>query len=264
MKTTVFTSNQPRHLSLVNRISSISDEVYCVQECNTVFPGQASDFYNKSETMEKYFKQVMLAERGCFGELGFLPQNVRSLSIKGGDLSNLDRTALVNCLDSDLYIVFGASYIRGWLAKFLVKNRALNIHMGLSPYYRGSSCNFWALYDNNPNYVGATIHMLSEGLDSGPILYHCVPRWDGETPFEFTMKSALVAHKSLTSRIKNGEVFEISPTKQCKNDELRYTKNADFTDVVATEFLERELTPELLSKQLNDQKRPELLDPYFD
>ena len=72
-------------------------------------------------------------------------------------------------LSSDIYIVFGASFIKGWLVDFLIKNKAINIHMGLSPYYRGSSCNFWAMYDNNPNYVGATIHYLSKGLDSGEI-----------------------------------------------------------------------------------------------
>ena len=30
--------------------------------------------------------------------------------------------------------------------------------LGISPQYRGSSCNFWALYDNNPHLVGATMN----------------------------------------------------------------------------------------------------------
>ena len=47
--------------------------------------------------------------------------------------------------------------------------------MGVSPYYRGTSCNFWAIYDDNPSYVGSTIHLLSKGLDSGDILFHCIP-----------------------------------------------------------------------------------------
>ena len=47
--------------------------------------------------------------------------------------------------------------------------------MGISPYYRGSACNFWALYDKNPQFVGATIHYLSEGLDDGDILFHVLP-----------------------------------------------------------------------------------------
>ena len=79
-------------------------------------------------------------------------------------------------LKSDMYIVFGSSFIKGELANFLIKKKAINIHMGVSPYYRGTDCNFWALYDNNPHLVGATIHFLSKGLDNGPILYHAMSK----------------------------------------------------------------------------------------
>ena len=45
MNITVFTSNQPRHISLINSLARISDRVYAIQECNTVFPGEVKDFY---------------------------------------------------------------------------------------------------------------------------------------------------------------------------------------------------------------------------
>ena len=79
-------------------------------------------------------------------------------------------------LKSDLYIFFGSSYIKGPLVNFLIKKKAINIHMGISPYYRGADCNFWAMYDGNSHLVGATIHMLSKGLDSGAILYHAMSK----------------------------------------------------------------------------------------
>lgn len=44
MKITVFTSNQPRHLSLVEKLASIADTVFVIQECNTAFPGKVADF----------------------------------------------------------------------------------------------------------------------------------------------------------------------------------------------------------------------------
>ena len=58
------------------------------------------------------------------------------------------------------------------MADFLLKKKAINIHMGISPYYRGADCNFWAIYDKNPSLVGATIQLLSKKLDYGLILYH--------------------------------------------------------------------------------------------
>ncbi len=258
MKITVFTSNQPRHLALTKRLASISEEVYCVQECNTIFPGQIEDFYKKSDIMQKYFSNVINAEDRLFGKVSFSPKNVRTLSVKNGDLNKLERETLEFALFSDIYVVFGASYIKGWLIDFLVSKGAINVHMGLSPYYRGASCNFWALYDGNPSYVGGTIHKLSKGLDSGPILYHCVPKYEGEDAFLFTMKSVDVAQKSLVDRISSKEIFNMEPIPQDKSLEVRYTRNSSFTSEIASEFLNRSL-------DLKDFhfEYPNLLKPYI-
>ena len=49
MKVTIFSSNQPRHLNLAKQFSKIADQVFLISEVNTVFPGQVSDFFQKSE-----------------------------------------------------------------------------------------------------------------------------------------------------------------------------------------------------------------------
>jgi len=175
MRITVFTSNQPRHLSYIARLASIATEVYVVMEVNTLFPGKVKDFFDNSETMRSYFTRVQAAETRIFGGVGFTPGNVKVLPVKSGDLNFLLRKDLSEAMESDYFLVFGSSYIKGWLVQELVQKGAVNIHMGLSPYYRGSSCNFWALYDDRPAYVGATVHLLSEGLDSGPVLFHVRP-----------------------------------------------------------------------------------------
>lgn len=260
MKITLFSSNQPRHLNLAKSLSKIANKVYFISEVNTIFPGKTADFYKRSEIMQNYFSYVINSEKKIFGSINFLPENVLLMPIKTGDLNQLSDNTLLEALASDIYIVFGASYIRGWLVDFLIKKDAINIHMGISPYYRGSSCNFWALYDENPSYVGATIHMLSKGLDSGDILFHCLPKMkNGDNSFDFTMRSVSVAHKGLIKFIKENKIFELARIKQNKEKQIRYTKNIEFTDKVALEFLNRE-------KKLKDFKfdYPELINPYFD
>lgn len=208
MKVTIFSGNQPRHLNLAKEFAQISDEVFFISEVNTVFPGQVDDFFKKSEVMQSYFKSVIASEKTIFGDIGFLPSNIRSLSIKSGDLNKLNKSQLKDTLSSDVYVVSGASYIKGWLIDFLVEQKAINIHTGLSPYYRGSSCNFWALYDNNPSYVGGTIHLLSKALDSGDMLFHCVPKLRSEdSSFDFTMRSVLVAQQGLANAVDNKTIF---------------------------------------------------------
>ena len=135
--------------------------------------------------------------------------------------------------------------------------------MGLSPYYRGSSCNFWALYDNKPEYVGSTIHLLSKGLDSGPMLYHAVPNLKNCNPFEFTMKSVEAAQQSLVERISTKQIFEFIPQNQDKTQEIRYTRNSDFTDSVAEEFLNRNLKNSDIANLINEATKPSLLLPFY-
>jgi Formyl transferase len=256
VRVTVFTSNQPRHLALIAKLAAVADSVYAVIECNTVFPGRVEDFFKKSPVMQRYLSQVMTAEQEIFGGLTFLPDNVRTLSLKLGDLSMLDREPLSSALESDVYVVFGSSFIRGWLVEELVTKRAVNIHMGLSPYYRGSSCNFWALHDRRPAFVGATIHYLSSGLDSGPILGHVRPEFTGQGPFNFTMQSVESVQNRLVSDLRAGTLLAQPGVPQNKELELRYSRNADFDDRIASHFLENLLSPDELSGLLNGSDQP--------
>lgn len=242
MKILVFTSNNPRHISLVERCAEVADEVSVVQECVTVFPGKVEDFYRKTPVMQEYFSRVMAAERTVFGAPRFIPQGVRTLALRMGDVSLAPVEIFQAALDADVIIVFGASYIRAPLVDLLIERRAVNIHMGISPYYRGSSCNFWALYDNRPDMVGATIHMLSRGLDSGAMLFHARPAVQAEDSFVFGMRAVKAAHDSLLEMISRNELFQLPAHPQDKTKQIRYTRNADFTDHVAREFLDRKLT----------------------
>jgi folate-dependent phosphoribosylglycinamide formyltransferase PurN len=246
MRITVFTSNQPRHVALLEQLSAVADEVFAVQECNTVFPGQVDDFFRRSPVMQDYFARVIAAEREVFGRPRFAPANVRQLPIKMGDVSRLDVTTLGDALRADLYLVFGASYIRGPLCDHLVANRAVNIHMGVSPYYRGSSTNFWAMADGRPEMVGATVHRLGAGLDSGPILFHAFPTPRAAEPFVYGMRCVRSAHAAVVDHIRSGALLTLEPVAQNRTRELRYARNADFTDAVAADYLGRIPSPDAL------------------
>jgi methionyl-tRNA formyltransferase len=258
MKVTLFTSNQPRHINLANLLAKNFSKVFTVIESNTIFPGEVDDFYSNSEVMKAYFNKVIAAEKIVFNNSTFLKNNISCLPIKMSDLNKCVFEQLEIALDSDIYIIFGASYIKGWLADHLIKNKAINIHMGLSPYYRGSSCNFWALYDSNPNFVGATIHMLSKGLDNGEILFHSTPEYNNETPYIFNMKAVKKAHEDLIYKIKTKDIFKMKSMKQNKKYELRYSRYIDFNDKVAKEFMDRDLKSEDIKSIIKKSIQPKL------
>ncbi len=259
MKITVFTSNQPRHMALIEGLAGIADRVYAVQECSTVFPGRVGDFFRKSVVMQRYFERVIAAETEVFGRPRFAPANVVQLPLRMGDLNLLEADALLPAMESDVYVVFGASFIKGRLCEELVARRALNIHMGVSPYYRGSSCNFWAMYDGRPELLGATIHLLTTGLDSGPMLAHAFPEAEAADPFVIGMKAVQAAHATLIGGIRTGRILKATPVVQEKNLQIRYTRNADFTDAVAEEYLGRLPGPEAVYEGMRRRREGRFL-----
>ena len=51
-----------------------------------------------------------------------------------------------------------------------VKGLALNQHDGWCPEYKGSHTAYWALYQRDVSHLGNTVHILTGGMDSDPIL----------------------------------------------------------------------------------------------
>lgn len=259
MKITLFTSNQNRHNYLIKLLSKISDELFVVQECVTTFPGVEPGHYPVSKTMKKYFEKVNDAQFKLFGNssVNNFKKNIKILSIPSGDLKKCSLKFLSDFLKSDIYIVFGSSYIKGELVDFLIKKKAINIHMGVSPYYRGTDCNFWAVYDDNPHLVGATIHLLSQGLDSGPIIYHAMSNIK-TNPFEYTMSTAKAAFHSIVERIDDKSIFEMKSIIQNKDNEIRYAKKIEFNEEIVKNFFTKEIN--LNSKKLDNSL---LKEPFF-
>ena len=200
MKITLLTSNKKRHLYLINMLSKCCKELNVIQECDTIFPGKIKGNYKTSTLLSDYFDKVYKAENKFFPKTYIdSSSKIKIMSVVFGDLNKFRLKKISNFLKSDLYIVFGSSYIKGKLADFLIKKKAINIHMGVSPYYRGTDCNFWAIYDGNPHLVGATVHLLSKGLDNGPILFHCMSNLKKET-FNYTMSTVKSAFLSIKTR----------------------------------------------------------------
>ena len=233
MNITLITSDQIRHNYLVNLLSNIATKLNVIQEKKTFFSNQ-----NKiSNLMKNYFLKVDDAQKKVFGNAAIdkKNKNIKLLSLENKELEKCSLNSLSDFLNSDIFIVFGSSFIKKDLVNFLIDHKALNIHLGISPYYRGADCNFWALFDNNPHLVGATIHLLSKGLDSGQILYHALSEIK-EDPFIYTMSAVKSAFESIAQKIENKTIFEHTPEIQDKSKEIKYSKKNEFNDEVIKKF----------------------------
>lgn len=255
MQITLFTSNQPRHIYLAQRLS-LKHKVFCVIEGSSIQSNRIKSDTFFSGIRQIYFKKVIEAEKKIFGEVNFLNSNIETLNLAMGDINFLNKNILDKALNSQLYLVFGSGYIKDWLCDFLIDQRAINLHMGISPYYRGSACNFWALYDNKPNFVGATIHFLDKNIDSGKIITSCAPKYENEDAFEFSMKAVKAGQEKLMELIDNESIFKLFTQIQNNSLEIRYSRKKDFSDKIISEYLGRNINSKKLKKLIETTEKP--------
>lgn len=94
----------------------------------------------------------------------------------GGDLRhyvpnhNSEECArLIKTLNPDVIAVYGTRLIREHISS-LAGKATLNLHTGLSPYYRGDSTLFWPVFYEEFDRIGVTVHRLEPAVDAGDIV----------------------------------------------------------------------------------------------
>jgi len=74
----------------------------------------------------------------------------------------------------DLIAVLGSSVIKPHIIS-IPKIAMINLHSGLSPYYRGTWSYGWPVVNGEPQYIGATAHYMDHGIDTGGIIHQTRP-----------------------------------------------------------------------------------------
>jgi folate-dependent phosphoribosylglycinamide formyltransferase PurN len=69
----------------------------------------------------------------------------------------------------DAVVVFGTRIIK---EKILNACNApfINMHMGITPLYRGVHGGYWALACNDAEHCGVTVHLVDKGIDTGSVI----------------------------------------------------------------------------------------------
>lgn len=113
-----------------------------------------------------------------FGEQGLklLPDNNCAVLYTTGvnDINNPNNIEWIKKTNPDVIAVCGASIFKEEILT-VPKKGVLNLHGGLSQKYRGLCTTDWAVCNEEPEYVGATVHFVSTGIDDGDIVYQGRP-----------------------------------------------------------------------------------------
>lgn len=126
------------------------------------------------------------------------------------------------------------------------------MHLGLSPYYRGSGTNLWPLVNGEPECIGATFMHIDAGIDTGEIIHQIRGRvFPYDTPATLgnrLIKDTAAACRSLVERF---DTLRKMP-QQAREVQGRFYRKSDFTeDTVHAVY--KNLADGLLERYLQEQ-----------
>jgi len=200
----ILTSTFRRHHFLCRYLAARLSVVGVWQEEKSFKPTSYANGPGDADIIRRHFLARDDAEARDFSDIGFTveidPQSCRQVLV--GGLNDPNEVTRMVAMEPDVVVVFGTGILKGdILSRF--EGQLLNIHLGLSPYYRGAGTNFWPLVNGEPEFVGATIHYLDSGIDTGPIISHVRPDIDrADGPHELGNKAIYAAAEGMVKAVK--------------------------------------------------------------
>ncbi|MEO7574489.1 MAG: formyltransferase family protein [Ilumatobacteraceae bacterium] len=209
----------------------------------------------------------MQSEQNFFQEIvNRAPDRSNPILVSKNAISeDLSLQALIRILNPDVLVCYGTSIIREPLLTDF-RGRFLNIHLGLSPYYRGSATNFWPLVYCEPELVGATFMHIDSGVDTGEVVHQIRARiFPDDTPH--TIGNRLIEDVTGTAGSVIRKLSEMRSVAQSSiNHNLREEKvfrRRDFSGA-AVRKLRANFANGLLEEYCSNKNQRDQAVPIFD
>ena len=173
LRSVLLTSTERRHSYMAVRLAEITELKLVVQEKKDRESSYAH--HPDRALITNHFERLVAAEESHFATDGWSKVAAETVAVARGALNSPEVAARLRDAHPDIVVVFGCGIIKPPLLEVLPHGWTLNLHQGLSPYYRGSGTNFWPFVNRQPQYIGATIHLIDPGVDTGGIIAHTRP-----------------------------------------------------------------------------------------
>ncbi len=171
--------DQPRHLYYINEIAKAIPIVGGVmQKRGGGIPAIPEGLRKKDQNnWTRHFSDRFHAEQKYFGEQAHPTFPI--INVTADELNTLNTAEFIKNIKPDLVLVFGPGMIREPLFSALPKD-TINLHLGISPRYRGAATLFWPFYFLEPNWAGTTFHYIVDTPDGGEIIHQVTPKMKRE------------------------------------------------------------------------------------
>lgn len=180
--------------------------------------------------------------------------------IKKGEINDPSIVEEIIKSDPDYIVSYGCSIIKSKLIEYF-SERFINIHLGLSPYYRGSGTNYWPFVFGELQFVGVTFMYINEGIDTGEVIHQIRAEIrDGDTIHDIGNRLISAMSKEITYLIKSDISPQRDVTRKFNTVPRRYFSKRDFTEhslIRVNENFSRDIISKYLANKLDiDAKYP--------
>ncbi len=160
MRIVILSTETDHHTYFINRIVDAHDVVAVFYETEHArFPfDTAAPFSAEAQIFERghFFTEVSSSVPAAIPV-----QRVGTVNVK-------DFAELVAPYRAELALVFGCGLIRPHVFSLFPKGM-INVHRGIATAYRGLDSDLWAIYHNDFDNIGVTLHFVEQALDTGDI-----------------------------------------------------------------------------------------------
>jgi len=231
MRVLIFSGSHPRHTFVHQEVLNSGAECAAVvMERESLIP-QPPENINSLDVQNfiRHFNERDIVERSIFGNK--IPQevfiNVPTFYCNPEMLNSKETINFVKKFDPHLVIIFGVDIIKEPLLNFLPRDK-MNLHLGLSPWFRGSATLFWPFYFMQPQYAGVTFHQIVPEADAGDIIHQSVPKlFRGDGIHDVSARAVVQAREDL-SKLLNIYMRENRWVMSSQNSSGRLFLTKDF------------------------------------
>tara|TARA_B100001093_G_C26846021_1_gene1022814 strand:- start:1564 stop:2364 length:801 start_codon:yes stop_codon:yes gene_type:complete len=177
MKILLISGSHPRHFFVHEEIINLGYDCSAIvmNRENLIPDPPANISFSDKNLFEKHFNERYKIENTAFGKLSInIFNKVETLFCNPHELNSQRTAEFIRKQNPNIAFIFGPDLIKNPVFRELPKDK-INLHLGLSPWYRGSATLFWPFYFLEPQFAGATFHQISLEADAGGILHQSIP-----------------------------------------------------------------------------------------
>jgi len=211
MKRVIITSIYPRHLKYVQ----VMLKDYKIEHIFFEEKKQHDSIFSKIE--KQYFNDDFSIKDITIPFTLIKQNNVNSQIIK----------KQLQDINPDIILTFGCSLLKKEIFN-IAKIGCVNIHTGIVQKYRGVDSCYWAIFNDQPEAIGTTIHFIDKTIDAGNILIQAQTKNlnINDTPYHVFLKTCKTGFDLLNYNLLNIETKKILETKlQTNKGSLYLAKN---------------------------------------